>query len=200
MVLEVSLRAIEAINGHLYGLSMSPFKFWFSWSVGAYICQKYLNVEKCFFSSQSVIFWLIVCIVSKFVNVLEPFGFTFAALSTAVFISKKLEGKNFFNMPNGISKVISKIGIYSYGIYLLHQPFFYMLPYLQVQTTPRVNARLEHWLSFSISEKAVTLFWCILISAIVYYLSALFYRLVESPSINFGNWAIRMKVNQYPKT
>lgn len=187
MALEVSLRAVEAMNGHLYGLSMCPFKFWFSWAVGAYVCQKYLNGEKCFFSDQSVIFWLILCIFSKFVSFLAPFGFTFAALSTAAFISKKLAGKIHFNMSLKISKKLTKIGIYSYGIYLLHQPFFYMLPHLEVQTTPRVNARLENWFSFSIPDKTVTFVWCILLSMIVFYLSALFYRLVEKPSISLGN-------------
>jgi peptidoglycan/LPS O-acetylase OafA/YrhL len=192
MVLEVSMRTIEAINGHLYGLSMCPFKFWFSWSVGAYVCQKYLNGEKCILSDQSVIFWTILCILAKFSSVLAPFGFTFAALSTAVFISKRLDGKIHFNIPQAISNMVTKFGIYSYGIYLLHQPFFWFAYYMEVQTTPRLNARLERWFSVSISDKAVTFFWCILISAAVFFLGALFYRLVEKPSVSFGNWIIRI--------
>jgi peptidoglycan/LPS O-acetylase OafA/YrhL len=192
MVLEVGLRTIEAINGHLNGLSMIPFKFWFSWSLGAYVCQKYIKGERCILSNQSVIFWVSLCILAKFFSVFAPFGFTFAAISTAVFISKRLDGKIHFNIPKVVSNIVTKFGIYSYGIYLLHQPFFYMLPYLEVQTTPRLNARLETWFSVSISDKIVTLFWCILISVAVYFLSALFYRLVEKPSVILGNWIIKI--------
>ena len=123
---------------------------------------------------------------------LEPFGFTFAALATAVFVSKRLDGKIHFNLPKTICSIVTKFGIYSYGIYLLHQPFFYMLPYLEVQTTPRLNARLEPWFSVSISDKAVTFLWGILISAAVYFLSVLFYRLVEKPSVGLGNWTIKI--------
>lgn len=192
LLLEVGLRTIEAINGHLYGLSASPFKFWFSWTVGAYVCQKYLDGQKCIFSDQSIIFWAALCVFAKFLGVLEPFGFTFAAVATAVFVSKRLDGKIHFNLPKTICSIVTKFGIYSYGIYLLHQPFFWFAHYMEVQTTPRLNSRLETWFSVSISGKVVTFFWCILISIAVYFLSALFYRLVENPSVSLGNWIIRI--------
>jgi peptidoglycan/LPS O-acetylase OafA/YrhL len=192
LILEVGLRTIEATNGHLYGFTMCPFKFWFSWSVGAYVCQKYLDGQKCIFSDQSVIFWAALCVFAKFFSFLTPFAFTFAALATAVFVSKRLDGRVHLNLPKTIRSAIAKIGTYSYGIYLFHQPFFELAPHLEAQTTPRLNARLEAWFSVSISEKVVTFFWCFVISLAVCFCCALFYRFVEKPSINFGNWVIKI--------
>jgi peptidoglycan/LPS O-acetylase OafA/YrhL len=190
--LEIGLRLFETVNGHLFGFSMSPFKFWFSWAIGAYICQSYLEGRKCFFSNQSVILWVVLCILATFFRPLNLFGFTLAAVTTAVFISKKLEGKVELNNSDNNCNIISKIGVYSYGIYLLHQPFFWFSQYLEVQTTPRLNARLEAWFSISISAQFITLFWCIFICVILYFLCALFYRLVERPSMRLGHLIIKI--------
>jgi peptidoglycan/LPS O-acetylase OafA/YrhL len=189
--LEVGLRLFEIVNGNLYGLAMSPFKFWFSWSIGAYVCQRWIEGKSTIFSNQSFILWCILCIIPKFFGQVRLFEFTLVAITTAIFISKRLNGLIKFKIPCALGTIISKIGIYSYGIYLLHQPFFWFSQYLEVQTTPRLNARLEAWFSVAIPEKIVTLFWCVFICLVIYFLCAFFYRFVERPSVNLGNWVIK---------
>jgi peptidoglycan/LPS O-acetylase OafA/YrhL len=193
-MIEFSLRVTQIINGgYIYGLNLSPFMFWFSWSIGAYVCEEFLNNRKGFFSKQSIFLWLAACFLAHFINILNNFEFPCAACATATYIANALDGRVGFRLPIFADKIIKRIGIYSFGIYLLHQPFFWLAYHLQFATTPRINARLEHYFSFSVDAKLVVFCYCMLIGVGVYYMSSAFYKLVEMPSVYLGDYFVRRR-------
>jgi len=176
----------------------SPFVYWFSWSVGCYLCQAHLNRTPTLFSNQSVILWLLVALVTRIVYPLSSITFLCVSIATAILITKKLDGNLKLKLPRFLTKHLRKIGIYSYGIYLFHQPLFWIAVYLEAKTTPRLNARLESFLSFSVPERLVVFAYCLAIGIALYFFCALFYRFVEVQCIQIGSFVYK-KIQAIPK-
>lgn len=104
-------------------LSNSPFGFWFSWSLGAFIADAFLKNQPLPFSKTSPWPWLTLGIVSYFIKPLFPFLFPLAALTTAIITSRRLSGSTgAVRVPAPLLSILRKIGWWSYSIYLLHQP------------------------------------------------------------------------------
>ncbi len=105
----------------------NPFAFWFSWSIGAYLADAFLKNEPLPFRKVLIGPVLWVGIISYFIHPLVPFMFPLFALATAIILSRLLSGeKPTIRLPEFSLAALKKIGLWSYSIYLLHEPFMEM--------------------------------------------------------------------------
>jgi len=172
--------------------AFSPFGYWYSWSLGAWIADAYLKGRPLPLRKQSLTLWLALWLVSYLVKPLDSFFFLLAAVSTVVATSKLLGGdRPPFSIPAWTGDFLKQMGEWSYGIYLVHQPFLLM-----------VFGPIIGWISF-ISVSAydylseppylnqygiVFRFLITLLSLlIVIPLGVLWFRAVERPSLALGN-------------
>jgi peptidoglycan/LPS O-acetylase OafA/YrhL len=115
--------ATDTVGGHIASLlAISPLGYWFSWALGAFIADAFLKNQQLPFIKTSPILWLGLAIVSYFVKPLDSFLFLLFAVTTAVVASKLLSGTCKITIPAFLSGMLRKFGLWSYSIYLLHQP------------------------------------------------------------------------------
>ena len=178
--LEVGLRALSNVvlvsTGEspplwFYGL---PFIYWFSWSIGAAVADAYLSGRTLPFFNHSLLAWSAAAIGSAFLKPLASFSFLFFALLTATAIAKLL-GRGSRPIPFGrFFAPLRRVGLWSYSIYLLHQPFLVL--------APRVAGKL----SFFGHPQIVVFVLCLCLWFPIMALSAIWYRIFEVPSIAFA--------------
>lgn len=129
---EISIQSIVAFslisNAALppAALMYSPFAYWLSWSLGAYLADCHLNGRATFFSKTSIYPFLALAILCPIVKATYPFAFLAFAFTACIFLDKFLTRLK--ELPESgtlawISKHFQKLGILSYSFYLLHQPF-----------------------------------------------------------------------------
>ncbi|HEY1172873.1 MAG TPA: acyltransferase [Verrucomicrobiae bacterium] len=153
-----------------------PLAYWFSWTLGAWLADAYINRQEPSLAKLPLWPWLILMIVSYQVKPLEPLTFLFAALTTFVIFSRLLSGSIKLPISSSFAVVhLRQAGLWSYSIYLLHQPFLMMIPWLKARYITGVAV-----------HPLVTFAACLLLWPAVVLLANLFYRYVEVPSINFG--------------
>ncbi|MGA3284562.1 MAG: acyltransferase [Verrucomicrobiota bacterium] len=174
--------ATDTIGGHISWLfANSPLGYWFSWAIGAFIADAFLKNQTLPFIKTSPTLWLALAIISYFVKPLDPFRFLLFAVATAVVTSKLLSGaRPKIKVPAFSLEVLRKIGLWSYSIYLLHQPLLGIYFSAIVGVLPR-----NHYspvVQLLLSE--VT--WLAVIPS-----SILWYKLFELPSIALGKRIIR---------
>jgi peptidoglycan/LPS O-acetylase OafA/YrhL len=177
-VLEIALRGVCSVLLVTKGavplwLTGIPMMYWFSWSIGAAIAEAYVSGRSVPFANQSLVFWGGIALASTFAKPLASFSFLFFALMTATAIAKLLlrpeRTPSFF--PPFLSKYLQTVGLWSYSIYLLHQPF---LMFLHLRLHPLVVFLICLGLWFPIVA-----------------LSGLWYRAFELPSIALGKRLMR---------
>jgi peptidoglycan/LPS O-acetylase OafA/YrhL len=153
-----------------------PFAYWFSWSIGAAVAEAYLSGHPVPFAKHSLLAWSAIAMGSCFIKPLAPFSFLFFALLTAAVIAKLLGGERaLVRIPLFLSRSLSAIGVWSFSIYLLHQPFLVLA---------RRAAKMFAW---PISSDPVVIFLlCLCLWFPIVALSALWYRIFELPSIALG--------------
>jgi peptidoglycan/LPS O-acetylase OafA/YrhL len=178
--LEIGLRAFsnvvlvstgEPLPLWFYGL---PFIYWFSWSIGAAIADAYLSGRSLPFFNHSLLAWSAAAFGSSFLKPLASFSFLFFALLTATAIAKLL-GPGSRPIPLGaFFAPLRSVGLWSYSIYLLHQPLLAL--------APRVAGKL----SLFGHSQIVVFVLCLCLWFPIMALSAIWYRVFELPSIAFG--------------
>ena len=178
--LEIGLRAFsnvafvstgEPLPLWFYGL---PFIYWFSWSIGAAVADAYLSGRTLPFFNHSLLAWSAAAFGSSFLKPLASFSFLFFALLTATAIAKLL-GRGSRPIPFGaFFTPLRSVGLWSYSIYLLHQPLLALAP------------RLAGKLSFFGHSQIVVFVLCLCLWFPIMALSAIWYRVFEVPSIAFG--------------
>jgi peptidoglycan/LPS O-acetylase OafA/YrhL len=181
-MLEIGLQTISSavlvINGESLPLSFSglPFLYWYSWSIGAAIADAHLLGRKVPFADRSSLVWGVVAVGSNFLKPLTNFSFLFFALMTATAIAKLLQDDRRRPLfPLFVSRSLRQLGLWSYSIYLLHQPF--------ISLTPRMATKLalpDLPPSLAIFMLSLCL-WLPIVG-----ISALWYRWIEIPMINIG--------------
>lgn len=117
-------------------ISASPFAYWFSWALGAYLADKW---------SQGItlkihpIWKLLTCalfMLSWFFTPLRHFDFLFASLFSFLVLASALANKDGHHESFPAQKkqdALSFIGIISYSFYLFHQPLISVFHKLQTR-------------------------------------------------------------------
>ena len=174
--------ATGTIGGHIsWLLACSPLGYWFSWALGAFIADAYLQHQPLPFIKASPILWLVLAIISYFVKPLDSFRFLLFAVVTAVVISKLLIGaRPKIKIPVFSLDILRKIGSWSYSIYLLHQPLIRIYFFAVVGILPGyVHFPLTRLLLGAMTWLAVIPF------------SILWYKLFKLPGIALGKRIIQ---------
>ncbi len=180
--IEISLRGIDGIaftvnqGGPSEWLAGSPFTYWFSWAVGAALADAFLKREPLPFRNWSGLGFIALGIGCSLVKPLAFMPFLLFSLATVAVLSKVLNGNlSFFRLPFRSSEHLRQVGIWSYSIYLLHQPLLFAVAH--------VARRLPHFMHFHpLSVFALCLAAWIPIVAV----GAWYYRFCEKPSIQMG--------------
>jgi peptidoglycan/LPS O-acetylase OafA/YrhL len=159
-------------------LAFSPFAYWLSWSLGAYLADCHVHGHKPFFSRIRILPILILAILFPLTKLTYPFAFLAFSFSTCLFLNHFVE--KFQKLPSdGVLGVVSKhlqtLGVISYSFYLLHQP-------LVNQTKTTVYSLLD-----GIHLHPYTIFgFALMWYPIVFALASLFYHYIEMPSNILG--------------
>jgi len=165
-----------------YGLDgdCMPFTFWFSWSLGAFIADAYLKEKPLPFTKVPVIPLLILIFVSYFFKATIAFLFPLAAITTAILMSRLLsERVPQIQMPAMPLTALKKIGIWSYSIYLLHQP---LLMSYNISLTRIFPNALQ---SGPVAMCVMLLCWLPIIC-----FAFLWFKVFELPSISAGKFLV----------
>ena len=117
--------AEEKQSLQLFALSNSPFAYWFSWAIGAYVAEN--ATIKRHESFKWVDFrWLILFNLAAFLySPLAVISFPLIAFTTAVAIDRLIANR-FHNIRFPLGRTVWNhlkwLGIVSYSVYLIHQP------------------------------------------------------------------------------
>jgi len=169
----------------------SPFGYWCSWALGAWIGDAYLNNRPLPLLKQPLTPWLVLTVASDLVKPLESFFFLLAAVSVAIATSKLLNGSRpGFPVPAFVRNFFKQLGEWSYGIYLVHQPLLYLVFYPAMGWISFISVSFSDYVSQPPYMNQYGLIFRFLIALIllliVIPLGVLWFRAVEQPSISWG--------------
>lgn len=160
-------------------LNASPLAYWFSWSLGASAADAFLKKQPMPLVKSSLPLWVFLVVAAYFARPLFPFCFMFSAVLTTAVISKYLSaGRAEHRPPNFWREWLRHIGIYSYSIYLLHQPLVGIFA-----------SHLTRWLPGI--QPLGKLLCCISFGVVIFLLAAGWYRFIEVPGVTFGKKIIQ---------
>jgi len=163
-----------------YFFVASPLAYWCSWTLGVFIADAFLQKRALPLAKSSLSLWLVLAVGSYFVKPLEPFCFLLFAVLTATAIGKLLSGaRPAILIPDICLKHLRLTGIWSYSIYLLHQPMIAIFLAGFLAVCPRLTHPLAQFGICMISWLAVM------------PVCGLWYYFLELPSISFGKRLIQ---------
>ncbi len=190
--IEFSIRSAMSVAGVMSdyrlpsALIYSPFAFWFSWSMGAYLCECFRNGTSSRLFKVRFDLVAIAAFSAPLFKLTDPFTFPAFALLTAVAIERLITEQ--WKLPSfpgfaGFWSHLSLLGVVSYSFYLFHHPF--------VAITGRIlNAMFPAASIHPLLLYLACLSWYPLILA----LSCFLYRKIELPSTHLGRFlSSRMK-------
>jgi len=169
-------------------LGQLPFGFWFSWTIGASVAESFLKKQQFTFAKVPLVPCLTLAVGCYFIKPAAPFMFFFAALTTAVAVSKILSGGRGIRIPALLSGSLNKIALWSYSIYLVHQPLLYIYSLVIGRLFPWAN--VYHITAF---------FLVVATFLIIIPIGALWHRVIELPGINFGKRLIQRRSTHPPE-
>ncbi len=166
--------------GSIYAYNKSVFVLWFVWVAGAYYAEIFAAKKKILNNSGLFISLLLslLLIPMNFCSFLSYFEFPVSTLAWIVFFDWFLY-KESIKMDSFFSKIIITIGLCSYSIYLIHQPYLSNLLQLNLFSSRYIFRVLNVVPAF----------------ALIFLISWLLYRFVELPSVQLGN-KFRKKAKQ----
>jgi peptidoglycan/LPS O-acetylase OafA/YrhL len=159
-------------------LKSSPFAYWFSWAIGAYLADCYLRKAPCFLAKIPFGFAALAALSFPLFRPTAPYTFAAFALLTAVGIERLLSDRWKFSVPSLFGKAwshLSFLGIVSYSFYLIHQPLLSLTKRLLTTMQPGFQAS-------GLSLFMASLIWY----PVVLLLSWVCYKAEEQPSIALG--------------
>jgi len=183
-LIELSIRGFSSIHNLLVGGPLphyfinSPFAFWFSWSIGAYLCECYIAGRSSrLFSVRFDLMALIVFSLPLF-RPTDPFSFLGFSFLTGIAIDRLISGQ--WTLPEKVLfrtawSHLKFLGVVSYSFYLFHQPI--------IELTNTVLSELYpegYFHPFAIFALCCAWYPVILI------FSYILYRSVEQPSKSLG--------------
>ncbi len=177
-----TMDATDTNSGIILGiLARSPFGYWFSWALGAFVADAFLKNQPLPFRKTSLFWWAVLALLCYVVKPLYPFCFLLFALITAIVASKLLSGlKPEIKVPAFFLKALGKIGLWSYSIYLIHQPL------LNAYSNGIGWLIPEQYRSISLAFFVILVCWLLIVP-----FSVLWYKLFELPGIAMGKRIIR---------
>ena len=181
-VIEVVLRLADGIlltvidSGLLKYASGSPFMFWFSWSIGAFIAERHIRKMPLVTSGYWVCAVGIAAIGSAWIKPVSSMSFLFFALLTGGVISRLLwKPVRVLPIPGVVWKHLQQVGVWSFSLYLFHQPLLWAMPVLVFKLSS--GARVHPLVLFSL---------CLMTWAFMVPLARMTYHWVELPSVRLG--------------
>jgi peptidoglycan/LPS O-acetylase OafA/YrhL len=112
----------------IYDLGRSPLAYWFSWSLGAVIADYYLQNKPQPLANVPPMTWIGCIVICFLFRPLSEFMFMMGCLLTATILSRLLRDGIKITPHRRGWKFLGKIGIWSYSLYLLHQPILFAMP------------------------------------------------------------------------
>jgi len=162
----------------IFALSNSPFAYWFSWAIGAYVAENATTKRR-----ESLrwvdLRWLIFFNLASFLFApLASVSFPLVAFTTAVAIDRFIESR-WHPVNSPIAGVfwnhLTWLGIISYSVYLIHQPVLTQSGYLLEKLGLRQSTPL------------MTMIICLLLYPLIVAASYGLYRMIELPFIRLGS-------------
>ncbi len=162
----------------------SPVAFWFSWSLGAYAADILLREQR--FNLPNSLFPALagVVLLADLFKPAASLGFPAVACFTS-FLCIRLAQKQDGTVPpqrhpGRWMRHLQQAGVYSYSIYLLHQPILQRMP------------TLTRWMINTTGHPQAFAFGLGLLAWLpVFIISSGFYRYCEQPSIRWGKQVLR---------
>lgn len=184
----------DTLGGRVFWLlSYSPLGFWFGWATGAWIADAFLTSQPLPFAKNRLFVWLGLAFICYLIKPLVAFQFLMFALAAATLISRLLSKSKdhpqtvFWKTHFGW---IKKTGLWSYSIYLLHQPL------LQIYSTIIYLIIPYEYRPAPITFLLVAATWVAVIP-----FSILWYKIFEAPGIVLGKIIIKKTgFRRMPKT
>jgi peptidoglycan/LPS O-acetylase OafA/YrhL len=180
--IEVTLRLTMGVLGTVGGkgmpsyLSASPLVYWFSWSLGAYVAERHIRGTIDSLPKYSLYAIGTAAVASTFFKPLYGLSFLLFALLTAGVVATFLHnGELQFPFPVALRTHLQKVGIWSYSLYLWHQPLVAFVPRLVSKIAP--GAHIHPLIMFA---------FCILLWIFMVPMARLSYQFCELPSISLG--------------
>lgn len=105
-------------------LWLNTHTLWFDWALGAYLAERFVRGERVFARPGP---WAAVFVplflAAPFFKPLSPLGFTFGSVLSALALENRLAASGSAGGIGGkIEMIFGSVGIYSYSLYLFHQP------------------------------------------------------------------------------
>lgn len=182
-------------------LAASPLGYWFSWSLGAWLADAFLKNQPLPCARVPTFPVIALAVLSYFIRPMLPFQFVLAAIVTAIVIARRLcssRGESALTLPTdtagsspaGINRpayfwnTFRTIGLWSYSLYLLHQPLLNAVSLLISNVIPGTfRSGIATFIYFLAA-------WLVIIP-----ISGLWYRVFELPGIALGKWLIQKRAS-----
>lgn len=192
-----TIGAENTIWGNISWLfAASPLGYWFSWTLGARLADAYLNNQPLPFAKVPVLPLLALTLISYFIRPTLPFMFVLSAIVTAIVVARRLgrrqpelrvdteQPKDWTsNMARVFSlNVLRTIGLWSYSIYLLHQPLLNAVSLLMSNVIPG-----------SFRSGIATFIYFVATWLVIIPMSGLWFHVFELPGIALGKWIIQRR-------
>jgi peptidoglycan/LPS O-acetylase OafA/YrhL len=180
--IEIALRLTDGMFYTITGsrlpkwLSDSPLFFWFSWSIGAYLAECHIHGKIFSFPNISLYAIGTAAVACCFFKPISSMSFLLFALLTAGVVATFLhKAEQQFPFPAAVRAHLQQVGIWSFSLYLLHQPFVAAVPWLVARIAPGAHI-----------HPLIIFIFCIMLWIFVVPLARLSYKYCELPSISLG--------------
>jgi peptidoglycan/LPS O-acetylase OafA/YrhL len=154
----------------------SPLTYWCSWAVGARLAEACLRGERLPFLRWSPTGLVLSAAACTFVGPLSFLSFFLFSMATVAAAARALNGTGgvLMRLPEYCKEHLRKVGVWSYSIYLLHQPLLWGI------------AAIGYRLRICHSHPLQILAGCVISWVPITGLAALCFRFVERPSISLA--------------
>lgn len=160
-------------------LKGSPLGFWCSWAIGACAADAFLKGRPMPLAKFSVWFCVFLVVAAYFAELLAPLFSLLSAILTAKIIGNYLSGRlPNIRVPDFWLIQLRRIGLWSYSIYLFHEPLIKMFSGLLLRIFPGMNPLF-------------TFFCCLSFLLVVVPLTGISYYCIERPGIALGKRLIK---------